>query len=127
MDIRARVDEEGAVAAVDPAAVDEQRLMAIIERHPLDLVLGEVKLGNAVGDPVEQRQAIGVGTIHFPQSEQCPGRNGGSTYSRSPAAYPLSQLVGVVTQTVSSSVKKETLATEFPSVTVKARKFVPSL
>jgi hypothetical protein len=38
--------------------------------------LVEVKLGDAVGDPVEQFEAIGVGTIHFPQSERRSGRNG---------------------------------------------------
>jgi hypothetical protein len=48
------VGEERSGAAVEATAVDEQRLVAIIERRPLDLVLGEVKLGNSLGDPVEQ-------------------------------------------------------------------------
>ena len=52
--------------------------MAVLEGHPLDLVLLEVKFRNPIGDPVEQFEAIGVGTIHFPQSERCFGRDGGS-------------------------------------------------
>jgi hypothetical protein len=48
------IGEERAGAAVEATAVDERRLVAVIERRPLDLVLGEVKLGNSLGDPVEQ-------------------------------------------------------------------------
>jgi hypothetical protein len=44
------VGEVDARAAVDPAAVDEQRLVAVIERRPLDLVLVELQLGNAIGE-----------------------------------------------------------------------------
>jgi hypothetical protein len=65
-------DEEGAVAAVEATAVKDQGLAAVIERRPLDRLLIEVKLGNAIGEPVEQFEAAGVGTIH------CSGRNGGS-------------------------------------------------
>ena len=67
MRVVAGVGEVGAGAAVDPAAVDEQRLVAVLNRQLLDLVLLQVKLGNAVGDPVEQLHAIRVGTIHFPE------------------------------------------------------------
>jgi hypothetical protein len=38
----AAVGEEGAFAAVDPAAVDEQGLVAIVQRRPLDRLLVEV-------------------------------------------------------------------------------------
>src|SRR3954453_19908051 len=48
--------------------------MAIIERRPLDGVLVEVKLGHSIGEPGEQLEAVGVGTIHFPQSERRSGR-----------------------------------------------------
>jgi hypothetical protein len=41
----AGVGEEGAVAAVDPAAADEQRPRAVIDRGPLDRLPVEVKLG----------------------------------------------------------------------------------
>jgi hypothetical protein len=34
--VLAVVGEEGARAAVDPAAVDQQRLVAVVERGPLD-------------------------------------------------------------------------------------------
>jgi hypothetical protein len=37
--VLSRVGEVGAVAAVEPTAVDEQGLVPIVERHPLDLVL----------------------------------------------------------------------------------------
>jgi hypothetical protein len=37
----AGVGEVGAVAAVDPAAVDEQRLVAVVERRPLERLLRE--------------------------------------------------------------------------------------
>jgi hypothetical protein len=45
---------------------------------PRDLVLIEVKLRDSIGDAVEQDDAVGVGTIHSPQSERCSGRNGES-------------------------------------------------
>ena len=73
MHVLARVGEERTGAAVEATAVDEQRLVAIIERRPLDLVLREVKLGNAVGDPVEELQAVGVGTIHSRSLSGAPG------------------------------------------------------
>jgi hypothetical protein len=41
--------EVGAGAAVDPAAVDEQRLVAVVERRPLDRLVREIELGNALG------------------------------------------------------------------------------
>jgi hypothetical protein len=75
---RPGIGEECAAAIIEAAAVDEQRLVAIIERRPLDVVLVQVQLGNALGEPVEQFEAVGVGTIHCPQSERCSGRNGGS-------------------------------------------------
>jgi hypothetical protein len=56
--VLAVVGEEGAGAAVDPAAVDEQRLMAVVQRGPLDGLLREVELGDAIGDPVEEHKAI---------------------------------------------------------------------
>jgi hypothetical protein len=62
----ASVGEERAVAAVEATAVDEQRPMAVIECCPLDFVLREVKLWKAIGEPVEELQAVGVGAIHFP-------------------------------------------------------------
>jgi hypothetical protein len=40
--------------------------------------LAEIEFGNPVGDPVEQFEAVGVGTIHYPQSERCSGRSSGS-------------------------------------------------
>jgi hypothetical protein len=52
--VPAGVGEVGALAAVDPAAVDEQRLVGVVERCPLDRLLSEVKLGNAIGEPVEE-------------------------------------------------------------------------
>jgi hypothetical protein len=39
------VDEEGALAAVEPAAVDDQRLVAVVQRRPLDRPLRKVELG----------------------------------------------------------------------------------
>jgi hypothetical protein len=45
---------------------------------PLDPVLIEVKLGNAVSDPVEELQVVGIRTIRFPHSERCSGRNSAS-------------------------------------------------
>jgi hypothetical protein len=38
--------------------------VAVIECGPLDLVLVEAKLGNALGDPVEQHEPILVPLIH---------------------------------------------------------------
>ena len=55
---------EGARASVDPAAVDEQRLVAVVQRRPLDRLLVEVEPRSALGDPVEQLEAIGVVLIH---------------------------------------------------------------
>jgi hypothetical protein len=46
-----------------PTAIDEQSLVAVVERGPLDRVLREVDLGNAIGDPVQQRDALGVRLI----------------------------------------------------------------
>jgi hypothetical protein len=43
--IVASVRDVGAGATVEAAAVDDQRLVAIFERRPLDLVLIEVQLG----------------------------------------------------------------------------------
>ena len=54
----------GALAAVEPAAVDEQRLVAVVQRGPLDRLLREVELGNAMGDPVEELEAVLVAFIH---------------------------------------------------------------
>jgi hypothetical protein len=48
------VGEVGAVAAVDPAAVDEQRLDAVGKLDSLDLLPVEVQLRDASRDPVEQ-------------------------------------------------------------------------
>jgi hypothetical protein len=56
--------EVGAVAAVDAAAIYEQRLVAVWQRGPVDRVLLQVELGNTSGDPVEQFEAIGVATVH---------------------------------------------------------------
>ena len=56
---------KNALAAVEPAAVNEQRLMAVIERRPLDRLLIEVQSGDALGDPVEQFEAISVALIHL--------------------------------------------------------------
>jgi hypothetical protein len=78
VEVAAGIGEECAAAIIEAAAVDEQRLVAIIERRPLDVVLVQVQLGNALGESVEQFEAVGVGTIHCPQSERCSGRNGGS-------------------------------------------------
>ena len=63
MHVVAGVGEVGAVAAVDPAAVDEQRLVAVVERGPLDPLLVEVEPRDADGDPVEQLEAVGVDAI----------------------------------------------------------------
>jgi hypothetical protein len=76
--ILAGAHEERTSAAVEPAAIDEQGFVAIIEGRPLDLVLFEVQLGHPIGDPVKQLEAIGVGTIHYPQSERRSGWNSGS-------------------------------------------------
>ena len=54
--------EVGALAAVEPTAVDEQRLVAIVQRDPLDLMLVEVE-ADAVGDSVEELEAISVAAI----------------------------------------------------------------
>ena len=52
-----------AVGEVVAAVADVQRLVAIGERPPLDLVLVEVNLGHPVGDPVEQGNAIVVASV----------------------------------------------------------------
>ena len=64
MHVDAAIGEGGALAAVDPAAVDEQRLVAVVQRRPLDRLLREVKLGNALGDPVQQLEVVVVVLIH---------------------------------------------------------------
>jgi len=61
-----------------PPPFDEQRLGAVGQRRPLDHLLVEVKLGNPIGEPVEQQEAVSFGRIHFPKSERRSGRNGGS-------------------------------------------------
>jgi hypothetical protein len=76
VDVGASVGEVAAASAVEPGAVDELRLRPIGQRHPLDLVLVELQ-PEALLDPVEQFEAIGVGTIHSPQSERRAGRDGG--------------------------------------------------
>jgi hypothetical protein len=38
--------------------------VAVVESAPLDRLLREVKLGNAIGDPVEQLKPVGVAVIH---------------------------------------------------------------
>jgi hypothetical protein len=45
----ASVREVDAATAVEPAAVDDQRIVAIVERSPLDPLVVEVKLGNPIG------------------------------------------------------------------------------
>ena len=50
---------------VDPTAVDEQGLVAIIECHPLDSTLVEIELGKSLGDPVEQLESVLVLVIHW--------------------------------------------------------------
>jgi hypothetical protein len=54
----AAVGEVRAVAAADPAAIDEERLLAVGERRPLDRLSIEIELGSALGDPVEQSSAV---------------------------------------------------------------------
>jgi hypothetical protein len=55
------VGEVSAVAAVDPATVDEQRLVAVVQRRPLDLSPIEVKLGRraAIRSSSSRRSASG--------------------------------------------------------------------
>ena len=60
MHVLAVVGQVSAVAAVDPTAVDEQRLVAVLERRPRDRLLLEMQLGNAAGDPVEQLKTVSV-------------------------------------------------------------------
>jgi hypothetical protein len=72
--VLASVSEVSTGAAVDPAAVDEQHLVAVIERCLLDLVLIEVQLGHPVSDPVEQFEPVGVAVVHrssFRSSSHC--------------------------------------------------------
>jgi hypothetical protein len=57
------VGEVGTLAAVDPAAVHEQRLVPVVQRGPRERLLREVELGNAIGDPVEELEAVGVALI----------------------------------------------------------------
>jgi hypothetical protein len=64
VDVGTVIGEEQSGAAIEPAAIDNQALVAIIQRGPLDLVLLEIQLGNALGDPVKQLQAIGVAVSH---------------------------------------------------------------
>jgi hypothetical protein len=73
------VGEVGTVATVDPAAVDEQRLVAIVERCPLDRLLLEVQLGEPGLDPVEQDKPVGVGAVHVAKDRAQPGSNGRSS------------------------------------------------
>ena len=54
------VDDEGAVAAVDAAAVDEQRLDAVGHHLPLDRLLVELDVGQPLFDPIEQQQPVAV-------------------------------------------------------------------
>jgi hypothetical protein len=61
--VLAGVGEVCAAPAVEPAAVDDQRLVAVVQRRPLDRLPLEVKLGNALGDPVQQLEAVLVAFI----------------------------------------------------------------
>jgi hypothetical protein len=65
-------DEEGAGAAIEPAAVDEQRLVAVVERRPLDPLPVEVEPANPMSDPVEELEAVGVAVIHRSSSRCWP-------------------------------------------------------
>jgi hypothetical protein len=71
VEVVAGVGEEGALAAVDPAAVDEQRLVAVVERRPLQRLLFEVELGNAIGDPIQELEAISVAFFMVPGHVGC--------------------------------------------------------
>lgn len=63
MHVVAVVGEVDAVAAFDPAAIDEQCLATFGEGRQTDLVLIEVQLGNPISESVEEREAIGVGVV----------------------------------------------------------------
>ncbi len=63
MHVVAVVGEVDAVAAFDPAAIDEQCLATFGEGRQTDLVLIEVQLGNPIDESVEECKAIGVGVV----------------------------------------------------------------
>ena len=64
MHVLAVVREVGTLPTIEAAAVDHQRLGSVVHRRPLDQLLVEIKLGHALGDPVEQLQAIVALEMH---------------------------------------------------------------
>jgi hypothetical protein len=84
MHVLARLGEEGTVDTVEATAVDEQRLVAIIERRPLDLVCARSSSGtrSAIRSRSFRRSASERST-----SRSLSGARSGTVgrYSRSPA------------------------------------------